>query len=100
EVGEDVERVFQREGEVVGGVDDEDSFGLRGEAVHVGHGADDGEDVADLILREAGLLEGGADVACALAGPYYVSEPGGGVVEGADLQALVEGGGDEGVATA
>jgi len=51
EVCQDVERIFQREGEVVGGVDDEDALGLGGEAVHVGHGADDGEDVADLILR-------------------------------------------------
>ncbi len=78
----------------------EDALGLGGEAVHVGHGADDGEDLADLVLREAGLLEGGADVAGALAGPYDVSEPGGGVVEGADLEALVEGRGDEGVAAA
>ena len=75
-------------------------FGVDGEALHVGHGADDGEDFADLILCEAGVLEGGADVACALAGPDDVAEPGGGVVEGADLEAGVEGGGDEGVATA
>ena len=75
-----------------------DALGCCCEAVHVGHGADDGEDLADLILIEACLLEGGADVAGALAGPDDVAEPGGGVVEGADLEARVEGGGDEGVA--
>ena len=37
---------------------------------------------------------------CALAGPCDVAEPGGGVVEGADLEAWIEGGGDEGVAGA
>ena len=58
------------------------------------------EDLADVILGEAGLLEGGADVAGALAGPDDVAEPGGGVVEGADLEARVHGGGDEGVAGA
>jgi hypothetical protein len=46
------------------------------------------------------FFEGGADVAGALAGPDDVAEPGGGVVEGADLEARVEGGGDEGVAAA
>ena len=76
-------------------MDDEDTLGLCGEAVHIGHGTDDGEDLADLILREAGLLECGADVAGALANPYDVSEPCGGVVEGADLDALIECGGDE-----
>jgi len=81
-------------------VDDEDSLGLGGEAVHVGHGTDDGEDLADLIMREASLLEGSADVSGALASPDDVSKPGGGVVEGADLKALVECGGDEGVAAA
>ena len=39
-------------------------------------------------------------MAGALAGPDDVAEPGGGVVEGADLEAGVEGGGDESVATA
>ena len=36
----------------------------------------------------------------ALASPDDVAEPGGGVVEGADFEAWVKGGGDEGVATA
>ena len=39
-------------------------------------------------------------MACALTGPYDVAKPGGGVVEGADLKAWVEGSGDERVATA
>jgi hypothetical protein len=93
-------RTLRQEGQVVGGVDDEDLLGVGGEALHVGHGADGAEDLADLVLREAGLLEGGADVARALAGPDDVAEPGGGVVEGADLQARVVRGGDEGVAGA
>ena len=104
EVFVDVEGVVEGEGEVVRGVDDERAAGffrvLCGEAFHVGHGTDDGEDLADLVLGEAGLLEGGADVARALAGPDDIAEPGGGVVEGADLEARVEGGGDEGVAAA
>ena len=54
EVFVDVEGVVEGEGEVVGGVDNERPAGFsrvfRGEAVHVGHGADDGEDLADLIL--------------------------------------------------
>ena len=52
EVFEDVEGVLEGEGEVVGGVDDEGTLGVRGEAAHVGHGADDGEDLADLSLIE------------------------------------------------
>ena len=100
EVFEDVEGVFEGEGEVVGRVDDEAALGICGETIHVGHGADDGEDLTDLVLGEPGLLEGFADVAGALALPGDVAEPGGGVVEGADLEARIEGGGDEGVATA
>lgn len=100
EVSEDVERELAEEGEVVGGVDDEDAFGVGGELPHVGQGADGGEDLADLILVEAGLLEGGADVAGGLAGPDDVAELGGSVVEGADAEAGVHGGGDKGVAGA
>ena len=100
EIGEDVERELAEEGQVVGGVDYENSFGVGGEAVHVGHGRDSGEDLADCVLGEAGVLEGFANVAGGLAGPDYVAEPGRGVVEGADLDAWVEGGGDESVATA
>src|SRR5258708_22364124 len=51
------------------------------------------------MLMQDCVFGGGADVACALAGPDCVGEKGGGVVEGADLEARVEGGGDEGVTT-
>ena len=54
EVFVDVERVVEWESQVVGGVDDERatrfSWVARGEAFHVRHGADDGEDLAHLIL--------------------------------------------------
>src|SRR5258708_1650232 len=62
EVFEDVEGVLEGEGEVVGGVDDEGALGSCSEAVHVGHRADDGEDLTDLILRQAGPFEGSAGV--------------------------------------
>ena len=54
EVFVDVEGVVEGKGEIVGRVDDQGaarSFRvLCGEAVHVGHGADYGEDLADLVL--------------------------------------------------
>ena len=53
EVFEDVEGVLEGEGEIVVGVNDEGALGVRCEALHVGHGADDGEDLADLVLIQA-----------------------------------------------
>ena len=98
---EDVEGELADEGEVVRGVDDERAAtGDGGKALHVGGGADKGEEAADLVLGEAGLLEGFADVAGGLAGPDDVAELSGGVVEGADFEAGIMGGGDEGVAGA
>jgi len=97
---QNLEREMQGEGEVVCGVDDEDPLGSGGEALHVGHGADAEEQLADLVLSEASVLQRDADVAGALALPDDVAEPGGGVVEGADAQARVVGRGDEGVAGA
>ncbi len=81
-------------------MDYEDLSGVGCEALHVGHGADSGEDLADQVLGEAGIFESGADVARALACPDDVAEPGGGVVEGTDLEPRIEGGGDEGVGAA
>ena len=54
-VVEDFEGVPGEEGQVVGGMDDE-RFARRGggEAIHEGHGADRGQDLPDLILRQAG----------------------------------------------
>src|ERR1700736_6538225 len=69
EVAEDVERELAQEGEVVGGVDHQGAPRAGGEALHVGDGADAGEGLAELVLGEAGLLERGADMAGALAGP-------------------------------
>lgn len=99
-VFEDIEGELAEEGEVVGGMDDKDALGIGRELPHVGHGADGSEDLADEILGEASVLEGSADVAGGLAGPDDVAEPGGGVIEGADAQARIHGGRDEGVAGA
>ena len=52
-VFEDIERVLEGEGEVIVGVDDQGALGGCGEAIHIGHGADDREDLSDLGLIQA-----------------------------------------------
>ena len=76
EVGEDIEGELAKKGQVVGCMDDEDSLGIGGESIHVGHRADAGEDLADQVLRKGCLFEGCADMARALAGPDDVAKPG------------------------
>ncbi len=98
---ENVEGELAEKGKVVGGVDDEGAAARGGgELLHVGRGADGSEELANLVLSEAGVFEGLADVAGGLAGPDDVAEASGGVIEGADLEAGVVGGGNEGVAGA
>lgn len=99
EVGEDLLRELFEEGEVPGGVNDAGlpAGAVGGELLHVVDGGDAGEALAEVCLREAGVFNGGADVAGGLAGPDDVAEYAGGVVEAADLKAGIVGGGDKGV---
>ena len=50
---EDIEGVLEGEGEVIVRVDDQGALGGCGKAIHVGHGADDREDLSDLSLIQA-----------------------------------------------
>ena len=48
-------------------------------------------------MGHAHALEGGADVTGALPGPNHIAKRHGGMVEGGDTQAAVEGGGKKGI---
>ena len=98
EVLEDIEGELFEEGEVVGGVHDQHLPFYRGEPLHVSCRADDTEDLTKVFLCKSRLFNSLTDVASALTGPDYVSEPRGCVIEGADLESRIVGCGYEGVA--
>src|ERR1700761_5594600 len=94
---EHFERISPKERQVVCGMHRQHLAWRGREQVHKGDWADAGPDSVQLLLGHHGFARR-ADMAAALAGPHHVAEGHGGVIEGADLQTRIHGGGEEGVA--